>query len=82
MELSERKRAEETLASREALYRTLIETIPHVIWFAESDGQITFLNKAWYDLTGRKPEDTLESRSRWAEALHPDDREMLLGKWE
>ena len=67
-------------ASRELLYQTLVETIPDVIWLAKADGQVTFQNKAWLELTGRSPEESLGER--WTEALHPDDAPSLLAKWE
>ena len=68
------------LSSKERLYRTLIESIPHVIWLADSDGQVTFLNKAWQEWTGRDIEESLGAK--WAESLHPDDATALLAKWE
>ena len=67
-------------ASREPLYQTLVETIPDVFWFAKTDGQVTFQNKAWHELTGRGPEESLGGR--WTEALHPDDAPLLMAKWE
>ena len=68
------------LASQETLYRTLIESLPHVVWLGEADGHVTFLNQAWEKLTGRGIEDSLGAR--WAESLHPGDVSTVLGKWE
>ena len=70
----------EGAVSRELLYQNLVETIPDVFWFAGPDGQVTFQSKAWYELTGRGPEESLGDR--WAEALHPEDAPSLLAKWE
>ena len=75
-----RKHAEVKLASQEELYRTLVETIPHVIWVGNAEGNITFLNKAWKEWTGRDVADSLGDK--WAESLHSDDAEKLLAKWE
>ncbi|MCH8021328.1 sigma 54-interacting transcriptional regulator, partial [candidate division KSB1 bacterium] len=80
LDIGERKRAEEILASQEKLYRTLIESIPHVIWLGSADGQVTFLNKAWQEWTGRDIEESLGSK--WAESVHPEDAPGLLAKWE
>ena len=71
LDIGERKRAEEILASQEKLYRTLIESIPHVIWLGSADGQVTFLNKAWQEWTGRQVEESLGSK--WAESVHAED---------
>ncbi|MCG8605731.1 PAS domain S-box protein, partial [bacterium] len=79
-EVNERKKAQEELAAGEALYRALTETIPHVIWLGESDGHVTYLNKAYKKLTGRSLRDTLGFG--WAEDIHPDDKDTVLQKWE
>ena len=79
-EVAVRKQAEETLATREKLYRTLTETIPHVIWLGEHNGEITYQNKAYEALTGRPLEETLGFG--WTEDVHPDDKEELLKKYE
>ena len=64
----------------ERLYHTLLESIPHVIWIADSDGQVTFLNKTWQEWTGRDIEDSLGTK--WTESLHPEDAPGLLAKRE
>ena len=61
----------EKLAVREALYRTLTETAPQIIWMADPDGKVIYLNRAWQELTGLAPEESLGSK--WQERLHPDD---------
>ncbi len=75
-----RRQMEATLASKEQLYRTLVEKIPEVIWFGDASGQVTFLNPAWYAMTGRTPEASLGTE--WAEALHPEDRSQVVAQWE
>jgi len=79
-DIEERRQAQTALASQETLYRTLIESIPHVIWLGGADGQVRFLNKAWQELTGRDVEESLGTK--WAESVHPDDAPGLLAEWE
>lgn len=74
------KEAERALAFQEALYRTLIEAAPQIIWVADADGQVALLNKAWHEFSGRTDEESLGTR--WAEALHPEDLPDVLAKWE
>ena len=62
------------------VYRTLIETIPHVVWVADREGNVTFLSPAWKEWTGREVEDSYGTR--WTESIHPDDAPELLGKWK
>ena len=79
-DVTRQKETERALASQEALYRTLIEAAPQVIWVADADGQVALLNKAWHEFTGRTDEESLGTR--WAEALHPEDLPDVRAKWE
>ncbi len=79
-DVTKQKEAERALASQEALYRTLIEAAPQIIWVADADGQVALLNKAWHEFSGRTDEESLGTR--WAEALHPEDLPDVLAKWE
>ena len=79
-DVTKQKEAERALASQEALYRTLIEAAPQVIWVADADGQVALLNKAWHEFSGRTDEESLGTR--WAETLHPEDLPDVLAKWE
>ena len=79
-DVTKQKEAERALASQEALYRTLIEAAPQVIWVADADGQVALLNKAWHEFSGLTDEESLGTR--WAEALHPEDLPDVLAKWE
>ena len=79
-DVTKQKEAERALASQEALYRTLIEAAPQIIWVADADGQVALLNKAWREFSGLTDEESLGTR--WAEALHPEDLPDVLAKWE
>ena len=79
-DVTKQKEAERALASQEALYRTLIEAAPQIIWVADADGQVALLNKAWHEFSGLTDEESLGTR--WAEALHPEDLPDVLAKWE
>ena len=79
-DVTKQKEAERALAAQEALYRTLIEAAPQIIWVTDADGQIALLNKAWHEFSGRSVEESLGTR--WAEALHPEDLPDVLAKWE
>ena len=63
-----------------AVYWTLIEAMPHVIWVTDPTGKNTFLSPAWKAWTGREVEDS--HGTRWAESIHPDDAAHVLAKWE
>lgn len=67
-------RAKEVIRSS-ALHRTLTETVPHLLWLCEPNGSATYLNPAWYRLTGRTESDSLGLA--WLDALHPDDGALV-----
>ncbi|MBI5277611.1 MAG: PAS domain S-box protein [Burkholderiales bacterium] len=62
------------------LYRTLAEQAPEVVWNTDASGtQLTFLNRAWYDLVGGTEADWI-GRSGLG-AIHPDDRAAVSANW-
>ncbi|WP_395689170.1 ATP-binding protein [Caenimonas koreensis] len=68
------------LTRQEALYRTLAEQAPEVVWNTDASGtRLTFLNQAWYELVGGTPQDWL-GRSGIG-AIHPDDRAAVASNW-
>ena len=76
-DVSERRRAEESLRHSEELFRTMANTAPTFIWTAAPDGTITFQNQQWLSYTGLSPEENGWSRL----ALHPDDYDRCRSEW-
>ncbi len=46
-DITERKKAEETLEKSKALYHDLVETSQDLIWQCDAEGRYTYLNPAW-----------------------------------
>jgi len=68
------------LRSSEAAFRTLVEGMPQLAWRSLGGGEWTWSSPQWSDYTGQSPE---ESRGKgWLDALHPDDRELVMRAWE
>ncbi|WP_309677900.1 PAS domain S-box protein [Polaromonas sp.] len=69
----EQKVAERTeaLARQEALFRALAEQAPQVVWTANPQGSITYLNRTWFDLAGGELKDW--AGTQWFSAVHPED---------
>ncbi len=67
--------AEET----EARYRTLTESLPHLVWTCLPDGWCDYLGRQWVEYTG-VPEER-QYGFGWAEQLHPEDRERARAAW-
>ena len=74
-DLTERKRTEHELAESLARYRFLADAMPQNVWTADAAGSQDYVNRRWVEYTGIGADDG--SRNRWAEIVHPDDREAM-----
>ena len=78
----EQKVAERTeaLTRQEALFRALAQQAPQVVWTVNPAGEVTYLNRAWFDLMGGAMEDW--AGTKWLDAIHPDDVLDVLDNWK
>jgi len=67
----ERRRAEEASRDSEALFHTVADTAPVMIWMSDTEKRGTFFNKGWLDFTGRALEEELGDG--WTQSVHPED---------
>ena len=63
----------------ERRYQHLAESLPNVIWIAGLDGCFEYVNRRWHDVTALGAA-TAMGRG-WLEAIHVDDRELILERW-
>jgi PAS domain S-box-containing protein len=82
-EITERKRAEAALRASERQFHTLADSIPQLVWMADADGNIFWVNSHWHDYTGVAPGNAspgdwqslltpaslLEAKRNWAQSL-------------
>lgn len=66
-----RARALRALTESEARYRALAELAPQIVYTAQPDGTVDYVNQRWYDYTGWDPDTPLAD---WTRAVHPDQR--------
>lgn len=79
MDITGRKRAEETLRGSEARYRSYMELTGQMGWTTNADGEIVEDMPALRQYTGQTFD---EMRGwGWSKALHPDDVEITLAVW-
>ena len=78
-DITERKRAEESVRQSEQHLRDVIETIPATAWTGRPDGTNDFVNQRWQEYTGLSLQDM--SSFGWRPALHPDDVDIHESKW-
>ena len=62
---------ESVLFSKENIFTNLADSAPFMIWIADAEGSIIYLNKLWLDFTGK----TLAQGKGegWRNSIHPDD---------
>lgn len=86
-DITEQRRAEESLYQKNAQLESLIQEfkfvtdfMPQMVWATQPDGYHDFFNKQWYNFTGLDYE-TTKNRG-WLLVLHPDDLERTMQVWQ
>jgi PAS domain S-box-containing protein len=71
--------ARKSVEESERQFRTLAETIPHLAWMADENGNIFWYNRRWYEYTGT----TLEEMEGWGwQKVHdPEILPSVLVAW-
>lgn len=60
--------------------RAALDTIPGLVWLAEIDGSVEFVNRRWLQYTGLSQAEAVEWG--WTQAIHPDDVSALSETWQ
>jgi PAS domain S-box-containing protein len=79
METTGRVMAIADLAESEQRFRTLADTMPHMVWSTLPDGFHDYYNARWYEFTG-VPEGSTDGEA-WNGMFHPDDQEHAWAVW-
>lgn len=67
-------------AKRSADYlRKVMEAVPQIFFTCDAEGRTDFYNQRWYDFTGIRPEDPVETA--WQSVIHPDDFDRISQTW-
>jgi PAS domain S-box-containing protein len=75
----EQQRAAAALRESENRYRYLANSIPQLVWMADSNGTMLDVNQRWVDYTGLT---TAQARQLgWESIIHPDDVSVLAQAW-
>jgi PAS domain S-box-containing protein len=71
--------AQEALSNSEARFRTLSESSPLGVYFADLDGKRNYMNLRWQEIYGLSAADG--RGDGWLRAVHEDDREAVSSAW-
>ena len=75
-DITDRKRAEESIVKSRNFYLSLIDALPNPIRRTDADGKCDYFNKAWLAHTGKTAGQ--EIGDAWIQSVHADDRARLL----
>ena len=59
--------------------RKVMEAVPQIFFTCDAQGRTDFYNQRWYDFTGIRPEDPVETA--WRSVIHPDDSDRISQTW-
>src|SRR5271170_2425267 len=79
VDVTNQRRAEETLRKSERELRTLVEIIPAYVGTSLPDGTVDFLSQGWFKYSGLSRKQTMGWG--WAETIHPGDLDRVLSTW-
>lgn len=78
-DINESKEREKDLKISEENYRHLTESLTEIVWKADDEGNITYINNPGLKILGKDLE-TLKN-SGWLSIIHKDDAETVIEKW-
>jgi len=79
-DLTDRIAAEKALRESNEEFRTLAESMPQIVWVCAPDGDCTYINRRWFDETGRAPDSSFGHN--WMKVIHPDDQARCGEAWQ
>lgn len=79
MDITDRVKTEKALRESEAMFRTMANAMPQMVWSTRPNGYHDYFNDQWYEFTG-VPEGSTDGDD-WIDIFHPDDRERTSKIW-
>ncbi len=76
IDVSDRVFARRELEESLELFRTVAEAIPQMVWAANPNGEVDYVNERWQEFTGLDFKRSIGYG--WEEAIHPED----LSRWQ
>lgn len=77
MDVSIYKQVRNALQISNEYLTEFMDALPEMAWTANTAGKILYFNKAWYEYTGMKPNQT----EGWINVIHPEDSSRIISTW-
>ncbi len=68
------------LSTSQRRYQELLEAMPQMVWTANADGRIEYVNRRWVDYTGLDAAQA--ALAGWDYVLYPEDRQPTWDAWK
>jgi PAS domain S-box-containing protein len=78
-DIEQEKQLASALQEKVAWFERLANAVPQLIWIADSDGRIEYVNSRWRD-TFDEPLETIRAHAAWP-YIHPDDKDHVEHAW-
>jgi PAS domain S-box-containing protein len=78
-DITVRTLVEKELRRSQKLFHTIARVSPVGLFRTDREGQYTYVNEYWSDISGLSPSETYGEE--WAKALYPADKERVLNEW-
>jgi diguanylate cyclase (GGDEF)-like protein/PAS domain S-box-containing protein len=79
IDITERRRSESALRESELRFRRMADSAPVLIWTADADGVLDYINQRWLEFSGRSREEELGYG--WTATVHPEDVRDCLSRY-
>jgi PAS domain S-box-containing protein len=79
LDQTSRLEAEAALRASEQRFSQLADAMPQIVWVANAEGVVEYLNRQWSEFTGLQLEQS--TGHAWAQIVHPNDREGTVARW-
>jgi hypothetical protein len=78
-DVTENKKIEQELQKSQKLFENLATNASVGIFKTDKDGQTTYVNPKWCEITGLQENEGLGMK--WVKSIHPDDRDQVKDNW-
>jgi PAS domain S-box-containing protein len=74
-DITQYRQAQKIIAEREEWFRNMADNSPVMVWKANTEKKLEFVNKAWLEYREKTYEDAIGES--WVEEMHPEDEKRL-----